>query len=333
MVPAQVTPRRRPRGGKRWRRPHRTPRATVTCLPSPRACRQASRAISARRIQPGMPSVRNCARAASSSGRAHAASSGRSAAGVHQRLVVVDDRAEWTGALLVKYGAGFGEPLDRLVVALLQRAEPRQGEPAVHHWKRKSGSITFSRRFRSMTSMWSVRSGARASRPHRRRCACILAHPGARSMAGITVSSRRMARSGLPNRAYARARKLGVARYHRTIPDPGLGPRSLQGRSHLVHRHPPFVLRAEKLFRSNGRPVKQQGQAIGSRASRASSNSPSAVWNQNTPAHGAGVRDLPPRLGFIPMGGKLDRTPVVARPPGPRYCHVSTSLWSAGRKR
>ena len=58
---------------------------------------------------------------------------GLAAARVHQRLVVVDDRAQRPGALLVEHRARLREPLDGLVVTTLQRAEPRQGEPAIHH--------------------------------------------------------------------------------------------------------------------------------------------------------------------------------------------------------
>jgi hypothetical protein len=57
----------------------------------------------------------------------------RGATRVHERFVVVDDRAQRTCALLVENGAGLGKPVGRFVVAVLQRAEPGDSEAPVHH--------------------------------------------------------------------------------------------------------------------------------------------------------------------------------------------------------
>ena len=55
------------------------------------------------------------------------------ASGEHERLVVVHDRAQWARTLRVEDGAGPGKPLDRLVVTLLQRAEPGHRQPRIAH--------------------------------------------------------------------------------------------------------------------------------------------------------------------------------------------------------
>src|SRR5262249_42780758 len=55
------------------------------------------------------------------------------AARVHERLVEIYDCAQRAGTLLVENRAGLREPVDGLVVALLESAKPCHGEATVHH--------------------------------------------------------------------------------------------------------------------------------------------------------------------------------------------------------
>src|SRR5262249_4527259 len=83
---------------------------------------------SARPIHPGMSMARNCAGAASSSGTALA---GVAPAGAHQRLVVVDDRAQRARTLLVEDAARFIEPLPCFVVSVGECTKSSQREARV----------------------------------------------------------------------------------------------------------------------------------------------------------------------------------------------------------
>jgi hypothetical protein len=48
------------------------------------------------------------------------------AADVHQRLVVIDNRAQWSSFLLVEHLASVREPFGGIPISLLQRAQLRQ---------------------------------------------------------------------------------------------------------------------------------------------------------------------------------------------------------------